>query len=250
MLNQEKIGKFIAEQRKNQNMTQKQMAEQLRVSDKAVSKWETGKSMPDNSLLMELCALLEINVNELLSGEKLSEDNYQGKAEENMTNLMEERRTAKQDKKQFWIEMTIGVVGFVVALFLSVVLSGGNMIWYIDLPSAFMIVSVIVFLVFISGYGLDFLRGFTICFTKKDRHKDAVERSYRAFVFVLVAIFIVGLIDTLLGVISLLHQSSDVSIIAANVSVALLSMLYACIADLLLLPFVARLQRMKHTDNI
>lgn len=246
MLDQEKIGKFIAERRKNQNMTQKQMAEQLGVSDKAVSKWETGKSMPDNSLLMELCALLEINVNELLSGEKLSDDNYQGKAEENMTNLMEERRTAKQDKKRFWVEMAIGIVGFVAALFLSIVLSGGDMIWYIDLLSVFMIISVIVFLVFVSGYGLDFLHGLEICFRKKDRDKSEVERSYRAFILVFVTIFVVGLIDTLIGVISLLHHSSDISIITANMSVALLSMLYACIADLLLLPFVARLHGMKH----
>ncbi len=245
MLNQEKIGKFIAEQRKNKSMTQKQMAEQLSVSDKAVSKWETGKSMPDNSLLMELCTLLEINVNELLSGEKLSEDNYQGKAEENMTNLMEERATARKDKKRFWIEMAIGIVGLITALLLSVIMSGGNMIWYIDLPTVFMLVSVIIFIIFVSGYGLDFLRGFAICFGKKDREKCEVERSYRAFALVIVAIFIVGLIDTLIGVISLLHHSSDASIIAANMSIALLSMLYACIVDLLLLPFVVRLQRIR-----
>jgi len=90
MLDQEKIGRFIAERRKVKEMTQKQLAERLGVSDKAVSKWETGRSMPDNSILFELCAVLETNVNELLSGEKLSVDNYHGKAEENMMNLMKE----------------------------------------------------------------------------------------------------------------------------------------------------------------
>lgn len=72
MLDQQKIGGFIAERRKKQNMTQKQFAEKIGVSGKAVSKWETGRGMPDNSILMELCELLGTNVNELLSGEKIS----------------------------------------------------------------------------------------------------------------------------------------------------------------------------------
>ena len=92
MLDQEKIGRFIAERRKAQELTQKQLADKLGVSDKAVSKWETGRSMPDNAILFELCAVLETNVNELLSGEKLSVDSYHGKAEENMMKLMQEKQ--------------------------------------------------------------------------------------------------------------------------------------------------------------
>lgn len=71
-MDQVKIGKFIATIRKENNITQKQLAEKLGVSDKAVSKWECGKSMPDNGLLLNLCKELNINVNELLSGERLS----------------------------------------------------------------------------------------------------------------------------------------------------------------------------------
>ena len=70
-MDQIKIGKFIAEMRKEQNMTQKQLAELLNISDKTISKWECGKGMPDNSILLELCEALHINVNELLSGEKI-----------------------------------------------------------------------------------------------------------------------------------------------------------------------------------
>lgn len=81
-------------------MTQRKLAEKLGISDKAVSKWETGKSMPDNSLLLELCGILDVNVNELLSGEKLSEDNYHGKAEENMVNLMEESLREKKNREE------------------------------------------------------------------------------------------------------------------------------------------------------
>jgi len=80
-MNQEKIGKFIAECRKEKNLTQLQLAEKLNISNRAVSKWETGKSCPDVSIMMELCGILGINVNELLTGERIIMENYQKKAE-------------------------------------------------------------------------------------------------------------------------------------------------------------------------
>ena len=71
-MNQIKIGRFIAECRKKENLTQMQLAEKLGITDKAVSKWERGVAMPDTSIMLELCAILNINVNELLSGEKIN----------------------------------------------------------------------------------------------------------------------------------------------------------------------------------
>jgi transcriptional regulator with XRE-family HTH domain len=70
-MDQIKIGKFIASCRKEKGMTQAYLAEKLGISDRAVSKWETGKSLPDTGIMLELCELLNINVNELLSGEKI-----------------------------------------------------------------------------------------------------------------------------------------------------------------------------------
>ena len=69
-MDQVKIGKFIAESRKKQNLTQSQLAEKLDITDKAISKWETGNSMPDTSIMIELCDILKISVYELLKGEK------------------------------------------------------------------------------------------------------------------------------------------------------------------------------------
>ena len=86
-MDQIKIGKFIAELRKQQNMTQSDLAEKLNISNRAVSKWETGKSMPDPSIMQELCSYLNINVNELLSGERICIDEYNTKAEENLIAL-------------------------------------------------------------------------------------------------------------------------------------------------------------------
>ena len=83
-MDQEKIGKFIAECRKNKNMTQADLAEKLNITDRAISKWETGKGMPDSSIMLELCERLDISVNELLSGKTINADDYNKKAENNL----------------------------------------------------------------------------------------------------------------------------------------------------------------------
>ena len=88
-MEQEKIGKFILQLRKEKNMTQKELAEKLGVTDRAISKWENGRGMPELSLMKALCDELGISVNELLSGEKIESEDYQEKFEENIINTIE-----------------------------------------------------------------------------------------------------------------------------------------------------------------
>lgn len=90
-MDQIKTGNFIAQMRKEKGLTQTQLADKLFISNKTVSKWETGKGMPEVSLMLPLCEALEINVNELLTGEKISTENYKEKAEENIMNIMREK---------------------------------------------------------------------------------------------------------------------------------------------------------------
>lgn len=80
-MNQIKIGKFIAECRKKNNLTQMQLAEKLNITDRAISKWENGKGMPDSSIMLDLCNELKISVNELLCGELIEMNNYNEVAE-------------------------------------------------------------------------------------------------------------------------------------------------------------------------
>ena len=75
-MDQIKIGKFISEMRKEQSLTQSELAEMLNISNKTISKWECGNGMPELSLLIPLCQILKINLNELFSGEKLTNSNY------------------------------------------------------------------------------------------------------------------------------------------------------------------------------
>ena len=88
-MNQEKIGKFIATCRKEQNLTQEQLAKKLGITYKAVSKWECGKGLPDASIMVELCKILKITVNDLLCGEKVSQKEYEEKFEENIVNTID-----------------------------------------------------------------------------------------------------------------------------------------------------------------
>ena len=99
-MNQEKIGKFIAECRKEKNLTQSELAEKLNISNKAISKWETGKGMPDSSIMLELCKCLDINVNELLSGEHIVENEYKEKVDENIVNIAKDSEKSKKQKNK------------------------------------------------------------------------------------------------------------------------------------------------------
>ena len=90
-MNQKKIGKFIAECRKENKLTQEQLAEKLNITYKAVSKWETGKGLPDASIMMDLCNILDITVNDLLSGEKIATEQYIDKADENLVKLQKQK---------------------------------------------------------------------------------------------------------------------------------------------------------------
>ena len=90
-----KIGQFIKNLRKEKSLTQREVAEQLNVSEKTISKWETGKGVPEISLMLPLCKFFEISMNELLSGERLDEKRYIEKAEENIASLVNDRTTPR-----------------------------------------------------------------------------------------------------------------------------------------------------------
>lgn len=116
-----KIGKFIAEQRKENGLTQSQLAEKLFVTDRAVSKWECGKSMPDSSIMLQLCEILKITVNELLTGEKIDMEKYNDQAEVNLIEITKQKE--ESDRRLLNIEIVIGLTGtitLIALLFISI----------------------------------------------------------------------------------------------------------------------------------
>lgn len=116
-MNQQKIGKFIAECRKKQNMTQMQLAEKLGITDRAVSKWETGRAMPDSSIMLQLCGELNITVNDLLSGEVITMNNYDENSKKLLLEMVKQKEEA--DKKLLSAEMVIGTLSVIILLSLT-----------------------------------------------------------------------------------------------------------------------------------
>lgn len=107
-MDQIKIGKFIAELRKEQNITQLTLANKLGITDRAVSKWENGRGLPDLSLITPLCEALNISVNELLSGERIQKENIEEKSEENIINALEySDKSIKKTKRVFFCILTV-----------------------------------------------------------------------------------------------------------------------------------------------
>lgn len=116
-MDQLKIGKFIAECRKNVGLTQKQLAEKLGITDRAVSKWETGKALPDSSIMLELCRILGITVNDLLNGEKISMENNNQVNEQLLIQMSKEiERKNKTVWTSMWVIMGVSITGLLAGL--------------------------------------------------------------------------------------------------------------------------------------
>ncbi len=118
-MDQIKIGKFIAQRRKQANLTQMQLAEIFGITDRAVSKWETGKALPDSSLMLQLCDVLGITVNDLLSGEVLTMENSNQKNEQLLLDMAKElEKKNKTIWNSMWTIMTVSMIALFTGLFI------------------------------------------------------------------------------------------------------------------------------------
>lgn len=165
-MDQIKIGKFIAECRKKNNLTQMQLAEKLNITDRAISKWETGKGMPDSSIMLELCDELDITVNELLSGEMISMNEYNKKAEENLLEL----KKIDESKNKMLLQSEI-VIGLLSAMaFLGVVILTNI---FVENQTYISIIGICSFIIFFIGISfalkIETIAGYYEC--KKCHHK-------------------------------------------------------------------------------
>ncbi len=172
-MNQEKIGRFIAQCRKQNGFTQASLAEKLGITDRAVSKWENGKSMPDASIMLELCGLLKINVNELLMGEHVAMENYKEIAEQN---LIEMRKQEEQANKRLmsaeYFLVTLAVIASLAMIIIGILLAAENWIAAAVLCSlgALIIISAIVY-----GLKIEHEAGYYECPECKERYVPSLK---------------------------------------------------------------------------
>ena len=158
-MDQSKIGQFIARTRKSKNLTQRQLADLLSISDKTVSKWETGKGLPDVALLLPLCRALDRTVNDLLTGEKVPAADYQTKAEENMMDLIQENQ---ENKKRMVLSVICGTITIIAVCSLIIIAS------YLELPAAVRVLLILLAVATaVAGIGaaavLDAQAGYYVC---------------------------------------------------------------------------------------
>jgi len=208
-MDQEKIGKFILELRKQKGMTQKELAEKVGVSDKTISKWECGNSIPDITYLEALCNSLDISVNELLSGERLTGESYSEKAEENIMALMKENES---NKKGIPWKIILGILLCLVSiLYIGVVSWGVNGIamftYFYDLPVIGIYALFCVGCVLVSGQKTKLEK---LAFLQKIAIPNGVLISIVQFVFILVKL-------------------DDLSALGPSVAVSLLVLVYSLV---------------------
>ena len=141
-MDQVKIGKFISNERKAKGYTQKQLSELLGISDKTISKWECGNGFPEASLLLPLCNELEITVNELLTGERISQQNYKKKAEENMVNMIREK---EENKQKILLTTMIGVISTITFVTLLLVVCFYTDVIILPIKIVLMVIAISVF---------------------------------------------------------------------------------------------------------
>lgn len=221
-MSENKIGEFIQCIRKEKGMTQKDLADRISVSDKTISKWENGNSVPDTEILTSLCQNLDISVNELLSGEKLPVENYPVKAEENMIHLLRENEDNRKNSK---VQLAVGIALGILTLILLLGITGGAglhvLVWFIDLPSLLGIMLICTAVVLCSG----------------------VKGKKEVLHIVQKAVIPAGLFMALTAGVVLLGSIGNIEYIGPNLAVAFLSLTYAVLIYLILIPVNKRLEQ-------
>lgn len=253
-MNQEKIGAFIADMRKRQGMSQKQLADEVGVTDKSVSKWETGKSLPEISKMESLCEILHININELLSGEQLTETAYSDIAEKNMISLIHESETRANRIN------IIGLTAMIVLSFVPIMFSilyghtdylGGSIslaVWFDPPTAAAMAAVTLLYLVGTKSVKF-FGKAFAIVIGKTAYTDTEIHLSKTALRMVQISWLVSGILVSILGYISaVIDVAGNYSvqdryvILNLNFAVASLGIVYGLIGYLLLIPINTKLE--------
>lgn len=243
-MDQRKIGEFIARLRKEQGLTQKQLAEKLELTDKAISKWECGYSMPDNGIMISLCDILGISVNELLSGEKLSSTDYNKKAEENIMNLIQECNESKtsQTKKMF---ITMAIEAVLIVLLIIVinisVANGIQMSYFLDFVSL-TLEAVFILIMLIAAKKLKSLGNVFKNLVNGSKSEKELVEAKETVDFTIKASFLSSGIVAIIYFVNMMRNIVELSMLGPNLAVIVLSVFYALIISTILIIIKARLK--------
>lgn len=244
-MNQIEIGKFISESRKAKALTQKQLADQIGVTDKTVSKWETGMRLPDAGILIDLCRTLEIDINELLAGEVLQGDEYAEKAESNIVELVGEINAVTNESKGRRMGTIVGIVFIVLALVMIMVNAVGvsGLQNFIDLPTIFTLLGLSFLIIAFIGYFHDFRNAFVLCFIKKSKTDKEIKASVEAMKFSCLVTLASGMLLSIIGGISALGCIDNIAFIGPALARMILSIFYTLLLEIIYLSILFRIKQ-------
>ncbi len=252
-MDQIKIGKFIADMRKSQGLTQKQLADQLGVTDKTVSKWETGYRLPDASILLELSAVLKVDINELLAGEKFfsnefSSEEYIRQSESSIVNLVSELNESGQKSRSRNVGMIAGLslIGLALLYLFTSSLRMGRIIDIFDLPTLFYLLGLKFTILSISGWFHNYLNAWKTCLPRKKLSGKDLELAVQAVKYAIALTLTLGCLISFLGLFSLLNYMVDPSFLWQSLAQSLLAVLYATIEITIYIVLIFRMKRMIH----
>lgn len=240
-MDQEKTGRFIAEKRKEKGMTQKELAGQLGIGDKAISKWECGRGMPDNSIMLPLCSLLGISVNELLMGESISESDYTESSEDIILTLMEEKESLIKKNKKNLLSCILLVLLTAILFYLIVmpIQVWHSWVYFFD-PLTFVMDPILVLVMLLAtGKVKAFFQSFSLI-RREDAARSRLFSSLQAVKLAIASFLLGGGLFTILDTIFILRTMAKQP--ERGMAVTLLSMLYGTLFALLLLPVKCKLE--------
>lgn len=250
-MNQIKIGKFIADMRKKQGLTQKQLAEQLNVTDKTISKWETGYRLPDASILPELSSVLKVDINELLAGEEFlseefSSEEYVKKSESNIVGLVSELNEIDKKSRSRSIGTIVGIlfIGLTILWMIVFSLRMGKLIDIFDWPTLFSLLGLKFVILSITGWFHDYLNAWKTCLPRKELSEKELETAIQAVKYAGALTLTLGCFISLIGLFSLLKYIDDLSLIGPSLAQIVLALLYTAMWKTIYVILVFRMKRM------
>lgn len=243
-MNQETIGKFILACRKEKGLTQTQLAEKLNITNRAVSKWETGKSIPDAAIMLDLCKILGISANELLSGERIAMENYQRRAEENLVELQQKANNA-QKSSSFLVKFIILILGAALIVKYGI---GSLISYFADLVSMEFILIPCLLVLLCTGYWQDFLKAFVYIIKRDNCTAEMIRDGADALKLVCRSSLIWGSMAFTISMVNFMRSYTlDPEFAAsvwADISVALIPLFYALVINAVLVPLYFELNRL------
>ena len=245
-MDQIKIGKFISDMRKEQNLTQIDLAEKLGISNKTISKWECGNGMPDYAVMESLCEILQINVNELLSGERLPSKDYNKKAEENMMSLIQESSQKANWTRNDFIKSILGMIILWITIVLMILTCGGigAVANFMDMPSVLYVLLSSFIVVATSGLWNDFWRAFKYVWGE-EKLNDAVQvkKSILALKTAMYAFILCGLVMSCISFVVMLKELTGKDMIGPLLVLTILSTFYGILFAICLVPVKTKLEK-------